>query len=84
MVAPKSLRIPNIVFSLRRMESKQRASALQLFIYSDKDQFYVCVVGVPHLETDKTPLIVLSSPLAQGALCSDKSGHFLEKYPQVR
>lgn len=29
-------------------------------MYSDKDQFYVCVVGVTHLETDKTLLIVFS------------------------
>lgn len=47
------------------MKRKQRASALQLLMYSDKDQFYVCIVGVPLLETDKTLLIVFSSPFAQ-------------------
>lgn len=63
MVAPdlaKRLGIANALFSLRCVKRKQRASALQLFMYSDKDQFYMCVVGVPHLETAKTVLIVFS------------------------
>lgn len=60
----QSLFTRNIVL-IQRMNYKQRASTLQLCMYSDKDQFYVCVEGVPHLETEKMELIVFSTPRIQ-------------------
>lgn len=58
------------------------AIALQLLMHSDNDQFYVCVVGVPHLDTDKTLLIVFSSSVAQRCMVFQlkwKSGKFFEE-----
>lgn len=59
------------------VKRKQRASTLQLLVYSDKDQLYVCVVGVPHLETDKSLLMVFSSPLTQRCSAFQQNGNFL-------
>ena len=70
----------NVSESVLNTKCKQRPSAVQCLMFSDKDQLHVCSVGVPYLEADNTLLIGFFSTRTWRWFMSRqkwKSGQFL-------